>query len=543
MASNNKNARGKAQEVFQELISFYKGDECIPELFLAGIFSRSKTLLEGAHGKGKSYIAELTATITGASYCRVQGSQGLTESKYLASLDVPELMKGNQKVVWQRFVKSQLKLFDELNRAHPVNLNSLFEMLAEGHIDYAGERFICPDYSFIATLNPADAGTYEVPPPLIDRFDICLPVRSVGYADKVELLDSRLNGTIPQPDRILEDGDLEAIWSEVEKVKVGDEQVKQLARVERTLQVCRHGDKEYLTNFPSSCENCRYKEGVCSVIETRCPASERPALSVIKVSKGLAYLRGRNQVQDKDIKDVIPYVFYHRLILLPGFQQGKATKQLAIAEIFKKIYHQETERGKALELIEQAHSGKVEIVKALEDIKQWTDNDMVLEEVAEGAVKTLKGAVTKFKRSIANLSIKKLEELIRNKTLEAAQKALVEDKLKQKLAVTVDYHSLEANWSRFQGSAILLSQGLTKELRNYEEPPKSISIEGDLTSELDFEAGEYVFHPTSTATQKKLKNLLDSCKIKVLDKQPAKDTKQEADDGETDDDVDGDDSD
>lgn len=527
---SKKNIREKAKAVFEELVSFYKGDTCIPELFLAGVFSRSKTLLEGAHGKGKSYIAELTATITGVSYSRVQGSQGLTESKYLASLDVPALMKGTQKVVWQRFVKSQLKLFDELNRAHPANLNSLFEMMAEGHIDYAGERFICPDYAFVATLNPGDSGTYEVPPPLIDRFDICLPVRSVGYADKVDLLNSRLNGVVPQPDRVLEDGDLEAIWSEVEKVTVDSVQVKQLARVERTLQVCCYGDKEYLTNFPSSCENCRYKEGVCSLIETRCPASERPALSIIKVAKGLAFLRGRECVQEKDIRDVTPFAFYHRLLLLPGFQQGKATKQLAVAEIFKRIYHQEIERQKALELIEEAHAGKIDTVKALKEIKQWTDNDLVLAEVAESAIKALKGAVTKFKRSIANMSVKKLEELLRGKVIEATQKELVEAKLKQRLVVSADYHSLEGNWSKFQAGCILLSQDLSKELRDYPEPPQSIKIEGDLEGKLIFDDGVYVFHPTSTATQKKVIKLLKSCKVKIVNKPVEGDVLEEKED-------------
>jgi len=514
MASNH---RTKAQEVFTELTAHYKGDTTVPELFLAGVFSRSKILLEGAHGKGKSMIAELTAAITGASYSRVQGSQGLTESKYLATMDVPQLMQGKQQVIWLPFVDAQIKVFDEWNRAHPSTLNGLFELMAEGCIDYAGERRQVGDYAFIGTMNPADSGTYEVPPPLMDRFDICLPTASVNYGDKVELLLGRINGQTKRAKRVLQDGELEAIWAEVAAVKVSTEQVEKLARVERTLQVCEHGDKEYLQNFPASCENCRFKEGVCSLIGNRWPASERPALSTIQVAKGLAYLRGRNKLANKDIEDVLPYVFYHRLELLGTFQSKQATKAQAIRAVFNKIQKAETERVQALELIAKAEAGKVDVVKATEDLKQWSDNDLVLAEIAEAALKSLGKAVTAFKRKIAQLDVKKLQAMIRNKKVTGEQAELVKEKIADKLQVTVSYDVMCSHWDEFAAVSIRIGKELSRELAGSSYPPQSMSNGSDLSA-FRAEGPElhYVFRPESLETQKRVLAALKTADIKTL---------------------------
>ena len=206
----------KARECLARVLEYFKGNPEIPTVFMAGAISRSKILLEGSHGKGKTYVAELTSKVMGLDLSIVQGSAGLTESKFLARYDVADLMKGKETVDWKQFVDADLKLFDEINRVHPSILNGIFTMLARDRLDFGDESKELKPYVFVGTMNPADSGTYQIPLPLYDRFDISILTESVGFTDKLQILANQKK----DPEPVLQNGDMAKIWEEVETVKV-----------------------------------------------------------------------------------------------------------------------------------------------------------------------------------------------------------------------------------------------------------------------------------------------------------------------------------
>jgi MoxR-like ATPase len=512
--------QAKAQASLTELRRLYLGVEHVPRIFTAAVFSRSRILLLGGHGKGKSYIAELAGKILAASYSRVQGSQGLTENRFIATLDVPALMQGQKKIVWAPFVSARIKVFDEFNRGHPTTLNSLFELMAEGFIDFSGERHDPGPYAFVATMNPGDgSSTYEVPAPLLDRFDLALSVQSVDVTSKMRLLGDRLNGSVPQPNPILQPGELEAIWQEVSHVTVPPAVVEKLARVERTLQVCEHGDKEFLTGFPGVCENCRFKEAACAVMEPAMPVSERLGLSAIRVAKGLAYLDGRGAVEWRDVEEVLPFAAAHRVALTHQFTSKHITKLGAVVELLKKVEKVEGERVEALKFIVACRSGQVDVLQAQKDAKTWSENDLVLSELLQGVMKDFTRQVERFKRSLREMKVEALEDLLRGSSLADSQRKVVQERLTERLTVRVTIADLREKWSTVQGAAITVGKDFAKQMREAKELTGINSDEVNIHAADGVMAGLGKFFdckPKDSTTHKRLLELLKAAGVPIV---------------------------
>ncbi|MHA2004904.1 MAG: AAA family ATPase, partial [Candidatus Thorarchaeota archaeon] len=165
---------------------------------------RSAMLLVGGHGGGKTTLVKLLGRMmTGKSLDEIddgmlRGHPQLTEEKMVATLRPGPLMKdGVEVVVWRNFVTGFWKMIDEVNRLTPHAQNILLSMLAEGELKYYDEVKKCEEYCLFATLNPSDAGTFELAPPFLDRFGIAVPITMPSINDLELILtrrDERLFG-------------------------------------------------------------------------------------------------------------------------------------------------------------------------------------------------------------------------------------------------------------------------------------------------------------------------------------------------------------
>ena len=442
-----KTTQKTAMEVRKKLSELFLGSQNTVVIFLAGIFSKSKILLWSAHGKGKSFLAETTAKLCGVSYSRIQGTQGLTESKFLARYDLSKLLKGEEKVQWRDFVRARIKLLDEINRCHPTVLNALFSMLAEKMVLYGDERVNLSDFAFIGTLNPSDEGTYDVPPPLIDRFDISIAISSPAVYEKSQMLD--LENKIISP--MLDETVLLQIWSEVDKITVSDQLINTAAAFIRELQICEHGDKEFLTNFPQCCAECRFNENICSKLEPAMPVSERAFLSLLKISKAVAYVLGSAAVDDKHLKFALPYILMHRLKFTPAFEKESKNKIHLLRSVVNKIIERDIERTRGFDLIKRFESGDFDEYK---NIKEYAVNDLVIAEVYRNLQKKYGEVVKIYEENIAHADFSNLlkikHELKTKKSLswqDGVILKLINAEMSKKLQFT-SYIS-ESTWVKF----------------------------------------------------------------------------------------------
>jgi MoxR-like ATPase len=167
----------------------------------------------------------------------------------------------------------------------------------------------------IATQNPIEQeGTYNLPEAQLDRFLFKI---KLGYPslDEEEQILHRYKNSIQTPD--LEDikavfnaDEIKKIQKAVENVVVENNLVKYIASI--THKTRNHG-KIYLGGSP------------------------RASLSIIRSSKAIAAIRGRDFVTPEDIQFVAVHVLNHRLILTPEAEMEGVSPEDVVKEILKTL--------------------------------------------------------------------------------------------------------------------------------------------------------------------------------------------------------------
>ncbi len=365
----------KAVAALDEVNHIYQGNQVVL-YFLSALVSQANVLLFSAPGKGKSHLSESAAEVLGVSYKRVQGSPGLMESHFNAKFNVGKLMQGIEEVEWRDFLSAKIKLFDELSRVPPQTLAALHTILAEKTAYFGNESLKLEPSAFIASMNPLDSGSFELYAALLDRFDISINIPTPRFKDKSLIYE----GQTYKPKSVLAEGELEQIWKEVAEMPVSAPVKGSAFVITRELQLCAYGDKEFLTNFPAVCKDCRFRNNVCSRVKNA--PSERTYLSALRIAKGLAYLKGKSAVTTEEVIEVMPAVLTHRLQLVPEIYRQSPTKLHAIELILHDILSKESERKAAYTLLinyaeakdpkRRTHLG--------EQIANYAQNDLLVEE-------------------------------------------------------------------------------------------------------------------------------------------------------------------
>ncbi|MFX0106730.1 MAG: AAA family ATPase, partial [Candidatus Hodarchaeota archaeon] len=294
---------------------------------LNALVPRSAMLLVGGHGGGKTTLIKLLGRMmTGKTLSEIEegmlrGHPQLTEEKMVATLRPGPLMKdGVEVVVWRRFVTGFWKIIDEVNRLTPHAQNILLSMLAEGELKYYDEVKRCEEYCIFATLNPSDAGTFEISPPFLDRFGIAVPI-TMPTVNDLELIlasrDERLFGydELWQVPAILSEEDLLTIWNLADKVPVSPRASEYMRSLVREFGACVRVDKSQshgLAVDSGLCEGCHFNtsKSVCNKVVI--PLSVRAAKDLNRYSKAAAWLLGNSEVSVELVKSLAPVVFWHR---------------------------------------------------------------------------------------------------------------------------------------------------------------------------------------------------------------------------------------
>jgi len=145
----------------------------------------------------------------------------------------------------------------------------------------------------LATQNPIEQdGTYTLPEAQLDRFLMKTIIDYPTESEEIEIMKQYSVFITKKLDTILKKTELGKIQEEVSNIHVGDNifnYVRDLVFVSR--------------NDPEIKEFLLYG------------ASPRASIALIKVSKALAFLSGRDFVIPEDVKEMITGVLRHRIIL------------------------------------------------------------------------------------------------------------------------------------------------------------------------------------------------------------------------------------
>ena len=289
------------QRIGQSII----GQDAMVERLLLGLLANGHLLVEGLPGLAKTRAIKSLAKNLQSELSRVQFTPDLLPADITGSeIYFSEGGKGEFKFQ-QGPIFANLILADEINRAPAKVQSALLEAMEERQVTVGGTSYPLPDlFMVMATQNPIEQeGTYPLPEAQLDRF---LMHVEVGYPDeKSEAAIMRLNrqeenssnneGQTTKPTRL----DPQAIFDA--RTQIGA--VTMAEPVENYIVAL-----VFATRYPA-----RFDKDLATLLQVG--ASPRGAISLDKVSRSYAWLKGRDYVTPDDVKAVVHDIFRHRLIL------------------------------------------------------------------------------------------------------------------------------------------------------------------------------------------------------------------------------------
>jgi MoxR-like ATPase len=304
----------KVNNVRVELAKFVIGQHDMVELMLAGIFSNGHLLLEGVPGVAKTLSSKVLSKALDIDFSRIQFTPDMMPSDVIGTSVFN--MKDSSFYFKKGPIFSNIVLIDEINRAPAKTQAALFEVMEERQITYDGTLYpMTFPFLVVATQNPIEQeGTYSLPEAQLDRFLFKIKLDYPELYQEEEILQ-RYKNNIKAPDLnevrpVFTVNEIQKVQDIVEKIIIEDNLVKYIANI--THKTRNHG-KIYLGGSP------------------------RASLSILKSSKAIAAIRGRDFVTPEDIQFVVKPVLNHRLILTPEAEMEGLTTEDIVNEIIQTI--------------------------------------------------------------------------------------------------------------------------------------------------------------------------------------------------------------
>ena len=283
---------GKRQQIVQTLVAW---------------FCEGHVLLEDVPGVAKTIMARAFARSVGCTFKRIQCTPDLLPT------DVTGGLAFNQKASEFEFrpgpIFAQVVLADEINRATPRTQAALLEAMAESSVTIDGETHrLKPPFLLIATQNPVDhEGTFPLPEAQLDRFLIKLSLGYPSLDDEVQMLDMLKR---------------EHPLDKLQPV-ITAEQLVACQRAVRTVNVDPK-IRRYITEIVHASRAHH---------DIRLGGSPRASIALYRSSQAVAAIRGRSYVEPDDVKQIVPAVLGHRIILQPESRLQNVTVSELLTEI------------------------------------------------------------------------------------------------------------------------------------------------------------------------------------------------------------------
>ena len=285
-------AREGSRRIVDEVSKAIVGKREVLDLILVGILARGHILLEDVPGLAKTLMARSFAQVLGMSFNRIQFTPDLlpadiTGSSVYNQLEAKfEFRKGP--------IFTNLLLGDEINRAPPKTQAALLEAMQEGQVSVEEVTHGLEDpFVVIATENPIEyEGTYPLPEAQLDRFILRT---GVGYPERErewEILRRRM-------ERGRDEVALEPV--------VNAKGLLAMQEAIETIHVSRSVGYYIVDLVTATRAHPDVQVGV----------SPRGAMALMKTSRGMAMLEGRDFVTPEDVKAVAVPALAHRLSLKP----------------------------------------------------------------------------------------------------------------------------------------------------------------------------------------------------------------------------------
>lgn len=294
------------EKIVSEIKKVINGKESAIRIILCAILANENVLIEDIPGTGKTTLVKAFSKVLQLTSKRIQMTSDTLPSDitgysiYDKELGKFEFIKGP--------VFCNILLADELNRTSGRTQSALLEAMEEHQVTVDGKTYKLDEpFSVIATQNPYGyVGTQQLPQAQLDRFSVKISLGYPGVDEEVNmLLNRRTENPLDKLDYTLSENDFEDMQNSVKEVFVNES----IAR--------------YIATLVNITRNSNYIE---------CGGSPRVMVSVMNLSKAVAYSHNRNYVIPEDVKEIFVQAVSHRITLKKEYK-GKVTSESLMKNI------------------------------------------------------------------------------------------------------------------------------------------------------------------------------------------------------------------
>lgn len=298
------NYTAQIEKLQEEVERVVKGKSVIVRKVLAAMLAGGHILLEDIPGVGKTTLALAFSRALSMKYNRMQFTPDVLPAD-LTGFSMYQKESGSFQYM-EGAVMCNIFLADEINRTSPKTQSALLEVMEEKKVTVDAVTRELPDPFFvIATQNPVGSvGTQRLPESQMDRFMIRL---SMGYPDvenEIQILKGMYDKVQTEP--VIDVDTFLSMRKEVELVHVSDtlyQYLMELVNRTRTEEIFSLG------------------------------MSPRGSIALLKMSRAIAYIAGRDFVTPEDVREIFTDVGMHRVLVSNVAKANQLTEEQALEKV------------------------------------------------------------------------------------------------------------------------------------------------------------------------------------------------------------------
>jgi MoxR-like ATPase len=314
--SSPSNLQQRIAALRAEIERAFVGQTAVVDEIIIGLLAGGHVLLEGVPGLGKTLLVKALASAIGGQFSRIQFTPDLMPSDVTGHAHYD--LKTETFRIRRGPVFTNLLLADEINRAPAKTQAALLEVMQENQVTIEGKASpVTKPFMTIATQNPVEhEGTYPLPEAQLDRFMFKTLIDYPNQEIEKKIVSAATDGRVGDA---LNVDDVQTVLS-LEHVLAAQ------AIVARTRV-----DAAVLDYAVRVTRETRQTAGI------RMGAGPRGSISIIRASRAVAVMDGRDFITPDDVRAIAVAALRHRIALAPELEIEAYRPDDVLADILSSV--------------------------------------------------------------------------------------------------------------------------------------------------------------------------------------------------------------